>query len=141
MDNILIKCIFFLDGENSLAWCWLDLDDAEILKSVLKRMKEVNNLDPIGFLAEQSYQSTKGNTVLHILAKDPIEANDIRLDLIMDLLKAGCKPSVRNYVKRTFLEESMDLQLHLPEKIKGSSDDWVQNIMTTLASNIGGEYF
>ena len=131
----------FLGGENSIAWCWLDLDDAEILKSVFKRMKKMPNLDPIGFLAKQSYQSTKGNTVLHVLAKDPIGANDVRLDWIMDLLKAGCDPSVRNYVKRTFFEESLDLQLRLPEKIRGSSDDWVQNIMTTLASNIGGEYF
>ena len=62
LDNIVIKCLFFLDGENSLAWCWLDLDDAEILKSVLKRMKEVPNLDPIGFLAKQSYQSSEGNS-------------------------------------------------------------------------------
>ena len=137
LDNIIIKCIFFLDGENSLAWCWLDLDDAEVLKSVLKRMKEVPNLDPIGFLAKQSYQSSEGNTVLHNLAKNLIEYNDIRLEWIMDLLEAGSKPNLQNKAGKTFLQDS-NIKHLLLKKIENSHDKWGNEIFKAWVETKGG---
>ena len=64
------------------------------MKNVLTRIKVIPNLDLLGSVVKLSYQSNKGNSVLHLLAREPIES--VKLDLIMDLLRAGFDPSVKN---------------------------------------------
>ena len=118
------------------SWSWIDLDNPDILQTVLQRMK-MANLDPFTLLSKRADQSNeKENSVLHILARDPI--NDVRLDLIMDCLQAGYDPSLKNKENKTFLDGS-DIKTHLLEKIKNSSSDWAHGIINALIHNIGGE--
>ena len=87
-------------------------------------------------IAEQSHQSEKGNTVLHVLSQGP--EIETRIDLIMDLIKFGLKPGLKNVDQKTFLDGS-DIKMHLLEKIRTSSDEWASGLMNAWTCNIGGE--
>ena len=118
------------------AWTWIDLEDPDVLQTILQRMK-MANLNPFTLLSKRADQSDeKGNSVLHILARDPI--NDVRLDLIMDSLQAGCDPNWKNKENKTFLDGS-GIKTHLLEKIKSSSSSWAHGIANALPHNVGGE--
>ena len=86
-------------------------------------------------IAEQSHQSEKGNTVLHVLSQGP--EIETRIDLIMDLIKFGLKPGLKNVDQKTFLDGS-DMKKHLLEKIR-TSDEWASGLMNAWTRNIRGE--
>ena len=126
----------FPDDSSSLAWCWIDLEDPEILQSIIERMKLLPNLNPITVLAKRSDQSKNGHGVLHLWAKQPIDT--IRVNLIMDFLQAGCDPSLKNKEGKTFLEGS-EIKIHLLENVKKAPDEWAHGIVVAWIHNIGGK--
>ena len=93
-------------------------------------------MNVLAILAERCDQSEKGNTVLHVLSQGP--EIETRIDLIMDLIKFGLKPGLKNDDQKTFLDGS-GLKKHLLEKIRTSSDEWASGLMNAWTSNIGGE--
>jgi hypothetical protein len=115
---------------------WIDLGDLVIFQEILKRMKQVPNMDALAILARRSDQSKQGNTILHVLSQGP--EIETRLDLIMDLIKFGLKPDMKNVDQKTFLDGS-GLKKHLLEKIRTSSDEWASGLMNAWTRNIGGE--
>ena len=127
---------FFTDGSNDLLPSWIDLGDVEIFQAILERSKQVPNMNFIEMIAEQSHQSEKGNTVLHVLSQGP--EIETRIDLIMDLIKFGLKPGLKNVDQKTFLDGA-DIKRHLLEKIQTSSDEWASGLMNAWTRNIGGE--
>ena len=93
-------------------------------------------MDVLAILAERCDQSEKGNTVLHVLSQGP--KNETRIDLIMDLIKFGLKPGLKNVDQKTFLDGS-DIKMYLLEKIPTSSDEWASGLINAWTSNIGGK--
>ena len=134
--NKYIPYFFFTDGSNDLLSSWIDLRDADIFQAVLEQMKKVPNTDLLAVLAKRSDQSDKGNTILHILSQGP--EVETRLDLIMDLIKFGLKPGLKNDDQKTFLDGA-DIKVHMLEKIRTSSDEWASGLMNAWTRNIGGE--
>ena len=128
--------IFFTDGSNDLLPSWIDLGDVEIFQAILERSKQVPNMNVFEMIAEQSHQSEKGNTVLHVLSQGP--EIETRIDLIMDLIKFGFKPGLKNIDQKTFLDGS-DIKLYLLEKIPTSSDEWASGLINAWTRNIGSE--
>ena len=128
--------LFFTDGSNNLLPNWIAMRDVEIFQAILERTKQVPNMNVLEMIAEQSHQSEKGNTVLHVLSQGP--EIETRLDLIMDLIKFGLKPGLKNVDQKTFLDGS-DIKMHLLEKIRTSSDEWASGLMNAWTRNIGGE--
>ena len=127
---------FFTDGCNDLLSSWIDLQDADIFQAILEQMKKVPNMDVLAILAERCDQSEKGNTVLHVLSQGP--KNETRIDLIMDLIKFGLKPGLKNVDQKTFLDGS-DIKIYLLEKIRTSSDEWASGLINAWTRNIEGE--
>ena len=125
--------LFFTDG---LLSSWIDLGESDIFQAVLEQMKKVPNMDVLAILAERCDQSEKGYIVLHVLSQGPEIEN--RLDLIMDLIKFGLKPGLKNDNQKTFLDAS-GLKKHLLEKIRTSSDEWASGLINAWTRNIGGE--
>ena len=103
--------LFFTVG---LLSSWIDLGDVEIFQAILERSKQVPNMKIFKMIAEQSHQSKKGNTILHVLSQGP--EIETRIDLIMDLIKFGLKPGLKNVDQKTFLDGS-NIKMHLLEKI------------------------
>ena len=99
-------------------------------------MKQLLNVDALAILAERCDQSEKGNTVLHVLSQGP--EIETRLDLIMDLIKFGLNPGLKNDDQKTFLDGS-DIKTHMLEKIRTSSDEWASGLMNAWTRNVGGE--
>ena len=128
--------LFFTDGSNNLLPNWIDLRDVEIFQAILERSKQVPNMNFFEMIAEQSHQSEKGNTVLHVLSQGP--EIETRIDLIMDLINFGLKPGLKNVDQKTFLDGA-DIKRHLLEKIQTSSDEWASGLMNAWTRNIGGE--
>ena len=126
----------FTDGSNDLLSSWIELGEADIFQAVLEQMKKVPNMDVLAILAERCDQSEKGNTVLHVLSQGP--EIETRIDLIMDLIKFGLKPGLKNVDQKTFLDGS-DIKKHLLEKIRTSSDEWASGLINAWTRNIGGE--
>ena len=93
-------------------------------------------MDVLAVLAKRCDQSEKGNTVLHVLSQGP--EIETRIDLIMDLIKFGLKPGLKNVDQKTFLDRS-DIKIHLLEKIRTSSDEWASGLINAWTCNIGGE--
>ena len=93
-------------------------------------------MDVLAVLAKRCDQSEKGNTVLHVLSQGP--EIETRIDLIMDLIKFGLKPGLKNDDQKTFLDRS-DIKIHLLEKIRTSSDEWASGLINAWTCNIGGE--
>ena len=128
--------LFFTDGSNDILSSWIDLGQADIFQAVLEQMKKNPNMDVLAILAERCDQSEKGNTVLHVLSQGP--ENETKTDLIMDLIKFGLKPGLKNDDQKTFLDGS-GLKKHLLEKIRTSSDEWASGLLNAWTRNIGGE--
>ena len=126
----------FIDGSNVLLPNWIDLGDLDVFQAILERMKQVPNMDALAILARRSDQSKQGNTILHVLSQGP--EIETRIDLIMDLIKFGLKPGLKNVDQKTFLDGS-DIKKHLLEKIQTSSDEWASDLMNAWTRNIGGE--
>ena len=132
----MLHIFFFIAGSNDLLSIWIDLGDVEIFQAVLERMKQVPNMNVLAILAERCDQSEKGNTVLHVLSQGP--EIETRLDLIMDLIKFGLNPGLKNDDRKTFLDGS-DIKTHMLEKIRTSSDEWASGLMNAWTRNVGGE--
>ena len=90
-------------------------------------------MNVLAFLAKQSDQSKNGNTILHILAQSTIS-----LDLIMDLLQFGFKPSLKNKAGQNFLDGST-IKDHLLQRIQSAPENWTDGLMRAWIDNIGGE--
>ena len=125
--------LFFTDGYNDLLASWIDLGDVDIFQAVLEQIKKV---DGLALLAKQSLQSENGNSILHILAQSP--TSETSLDLIMDLLQFGFKPSLKNKKGQNFLDVST-IKDHLLQRIRSAPDNWTYGLMSNWIHNIGGE--
>ena len=101
----------------------------KIFQSVITRIKSINNLNLSEALVKLklSYQSSEGDTLLQLLAKEPLQANDFKLDLIMDLLEAGSKPNLQNKAGKTFLQDS-NIKHLLLNRIENSPRKWANDL-------------
>ena len=127
---------FVIDDSNVLLPNWIDLGDLDIFQAILERMKQVPNIDALAILARRSDQSKQGNTILHILSQGP--EVETRLDLIMDLIKFGLKPGLKNDDQKTFLDGA-DIKVHILERIRTSFHEWATALMNAWTCNTGGE--
>ena len=93
-------------------------------------------MDALAIIARRSDQSKQGNTILHILSQGP--EVETRLDLIMDLIKFGLKPGLKNDDQKTFLDGA-DIKVHILEKIRTSFHEWATALMNAWTCNTGGE--
>ena len=106
------------------------------MQAVLEQMKKVHNMDALAIIARRSDQSKQGNTILHILSQGP--EVETKLDLIMDLIKFGLKPGLKNDDQKTFLDGS-GIKVHILEKIRTSFHEWATALMNAWTCNTGGE--
>ena len=105
-------------------------DDGDIFTLVLKKAKQINA--PMNkFSASKRY--CNGNTMLHILSKDPL--SDTQMDIVMTLLQQkDIQPDAKNKDGKTFLELS-PIHQKLLQRINTAPDDWAMNIFFGFVTN------
>jgi hypothetical protein len=114
----------------------LFFNDGDLLAFVVKRLKQVPEIDVVDVFTRSNENLVSGDTVLHALAKEPF--NETKLEVIMDLLQKGFEPGLKNKAGQNFLDAST-IKDHLLQRIRSAPDNWIDGLMSAWIHNIGGE--
>ena len=138
-----MKTIDYIRNSTDDQWCWvketpsglgLFFNNADLLACVVKRLEKISEMDVIDVLTRANENLPSGDTVLHALAKEPV--NETKIEVIMDLLQKGFHPGLKNKAGESFLNGSK-FKDFLVTGIKAAPDSWVQSLFKSWT--IGGE--
>ena len=141
-----MKTIDYIRNTTKDQWRWvketpsglgLFFYNGDLLACVVKCLEQVPKIDVVDVLTRANKNLPSGNTVLHALAKEPV--NETKMEAIMICLQNGFEPGLKNKEGQSFLDVSTIRDKLLP-KIQLATDKWVGSIVTAWTCNIGGSY-
>ena len=138
-----MKTIDYIRNSTKDQWCWvketpsglgLFYNNEGLLACVLKRLEQISEMDVIDVFTRSNENLASGDTVLHVLAKQPF--NETKIKVVMDLLQKGFHPGLKNKAGESFLDGSK-FKDFLVTEIQAAPHSWAQSLFKSWT--IGGE--
>ena len=138
-----MKTIDYIRNSTEDQWCWvketpsglgLFFNNADLLACVVKRLVQIPEIDVVDIFTQANENIPSGDTVLHVLAKEPV--NETKLEALMICLQNGFHPGLKNKAGESFLNGSK-FKDFLVKKIQAAPHSWVQSLFKSWT--IGGE--
>ena len=112
----------------------LFFNNGDLLACVVKRLEQIPEIDVVEVLTRANENLSSGDTVLHALAKEPV--NETKLEALMICLQNGFHPGLKNKAGESFLNGSK-FKDFLVKKIQAAPHSWAQSLFKSWT--VGGE--